>query len=107
MGTALSNVWRALAPGGVLLLTVPAIGRHDARKSFHHDRWRVTKTGLEWLLGGVTDAPVDVTTYGNVLSCVAFLYGMAAEELRGDELQVFDREFPLIVAARIVKEPAR
>jgi hypothetical protein len=50
---------------------------------------------------------VDVTTYGNVLSCVAFLYGMAAEELRGEELQVFDREFPLIVAARVAKERTR
>jgi len=106
MRTAVSNVWRALAPGGALLLTVPAIGRHDARKSFHHDRWRVTKTGVEWLVAEVADAPADVTTYGNILSCVAFLYGMAAEELRAEELQVFDREFPLIVAARVVKEHA-
>ena len=106
MRTAVGNVWRALAPGGVLLLTVPAIGRHDARKSFHHDRWRVTKTGVEWLVAEVADAPADVTTYGNILSCVAFLYGMAAEELRAEELQVFDREFPLIVAARVVKEHA-
>ena len=106
MRTGVANIWRALAAGGVLLLTVPAIGRHEARKSFHHDRWRVTKTGLEWLLAGVTSAPADVTTYGNVLSCVAFLYGIAAEELRAEELQVFDREFPLIVAARVVKEHA-
>jgi len=107
MRTAVANIWRALAAGGVLLLTVPAIGRHQARQDFHHDRWRVTKTGLEWLLAGVTDAPANVTTYGNVLSCVAFLYGMAAEELRGEELQAFDREFPLIVAARVAKERAR
>ena len=107
MRTAVANIWRALAAGGVLLLTVPAIGRHDARKGFHHDRWRVTKTGLEWLLASVTDPPAEVTTYGNVLSCVAFLYGMAAEELRPEELQVFDREFPLIVAARVAKERAR
>jgi SAM-dependent methyltransferase len=107
MRTAVANVWRALAPGGVLLLTVPAIGRHEARKGFHHDRWRVTKTGLEWLLEGIANGPVDVTTYGNVLACVAFLYGMAAEELRRDEVQVFDREFPLIVAARVCKERAR
>jgi SAM-dependent methyltransferase len=107
MRTAVANIWRALAAGGVLLLTVPAIGRHEARQGFHHDRWRVTKTGLEWLLASVTDATMDVTTYGNVLSCVAFLYGMAAEELRPDELQAFDREFPLIVAARVAKERAR
>lgn len=107
MRAALANIWRSLAPEGVLLLTVPALGRHDARKGFHHDRWRVTKTGLEWLLSGLCGARAEITTYGNVLSCTAFLYGMAAEELRGEELHAADREFPLIVAARISKEAAR
>ena len=88
----------------MLLLTVPALGRHEARKGFHHDRWRVTSTGLEWLLTGLPDARPEITTYGNVLSCAAFLYGLAAEELRPEELQAFDREFPLVVAARVVKE---
>jgi hypothetical protein len=105
MRIALANVWRAIAPGGVLLLTVPALGRHDTRKGFHHDRWRLTKTGLEWLLGGLPDGRADTTTYGNVLSCTAFLYGLAAEELRPEELHVTDPAFPLIVAARVHKEP--
>jgi SAM-dependent methyltransferase len=104
MGAALANIWRALSPGGVLLLTVPAVGRHEARKGFHHDRWRVTNTGLEWLLTGLSDARPEVTSYGNVLSCAAFLYGLAAEELNSAELQAFDREFPLVVAARVRKD---
>jgi SAM-dependent methyltransferase len=104
MPTAIANVWRALAPGGVLLLTVPTVGRHEARRNFHHDRWRVTRTGLEWLLGGLANARAEITTYGNVLSCSAFLYGLAAEELSPEEIHVFDREFPLVVAARVVKE---
>ncbi len=104
MRIALANIWRALSPGGVLLLTVPTLGRHEARKGFHHDRWRVTKTGLEWLLTGLSDGRADITTYGNVLSCTAFLYGLAAEELRPEELQVADREFPLVVAARVLKD---
>lgn len=104
MRVALANIWRALAPGGVLLLTVPALGRHDARKGFHHDRWRVTKTGLEWLLTTLEDARWETMAYGNLLSCTAFLYGLAADELRPDELQVSDPEFPLIIGARAVKE---
>jgi SAM-dependent methyltransferase len=107
MRVALANVWRAIAPGGVLLLTVPALGRHDTRKGFHHDRWRVTKTGLEWLLGGLPDGRAATTTYGNVLSCTAFLYGLAAEELHPEELHVTDPAFPLIVAARVDKERIR
>ena len=104
MRTALANIWRALSPGGVLLLTVPAVGRHEARKGFHHDRWRITNSGLEWLLTGLSDARQEVTSYGNVLSCAAFLYGVAAEELRPEELQALDREFPLVVAARVRKD---
>ena len=104
MGVALANVCRALAPGGVLLLTVPALGRHDARKGFHHDRWRVTRSGLEWLLTAADEGRWETTVYGNLLSCTAFLYGMAAEELRPDELRFADQEFPLIVGARVRKD---
>jgi SAM-dependent methyltransferase len=104
MRVALANIWRALAPGGVLLLTVPALGRHDARKGFHHDRWRVTRTGLEWLLTTLDGGRWETTAYGNLLSCTAFLYGLAAEELRPEELHLADPEFPLIVAARVVKD---
>ena len=107
MGAAVANIWRALSPGGILLLTVPALGRHEARKGFHHDRWRVTKTGLECLFTGLSDGRADITTYGNVLSCAAFLYGLAAEELCPEELEVFDREFPLVVAARVHKQDTR
>ena len=107
MAIAIANIWRALAPGGVLLLTVPTLGRHEARQGFHHDRWRVTKTGLEWLLRGLPGASVDITTYGNVLSCAAFLYGLASEELDPKELDAHDREFPLIVGARVLKEAAQ
>ena len=46
----------------------------------------------------------ETSVYGNLLSCTAFLYGLAAEELRPDELHVADPEFPLIVAARVVKD---
>ena len=104
MRTAVANVWRSLVPGGVLLLTVPALGRHDTRPGSHHDRWRVTGTGLEWLLSALPASRATTSTYGNLLTCTAFLYGLAAEELTPEELQVTDAQFPLIVSARVVKE---
>ena len=67
----------------------------------------MTKTGLESLLRGLSGASADITTYGNVLSCAAFLYGLASEELHPEELEAHDREFPLIVAALVVKEAAQ
>ncbi len=105
MRIALGNIWRAIAPGGVLLLTVPALSRHDARQGFDHDRWRLTRTGLEWLVAAVAAGRPQIVTYGNLLTCTAFLYGLAAEELRPEELHVSDPEFPLIVAARVQKDP--
>jgi SAM-dependent methyltransferase len=101
MRIALMNVWRALRPEGVLLLTVPALGRHDSRPGFDHDRWRLTQSGLGGLLEELPGARSSITTYGNVLSCSAFLYGLAAAELRSEELRVVDAEFPLIVAAHV------
>ena len=104
MRVAVANIWRAVAPGGVLLLTVPAVGPQHTRRDFHHDRWRVTRSGLEWLLAQLEDARVQTTTLGNVLSCTAFMFGLAAEELHREELHVDDPAFPLIVAARAHKE---
>jgi hypothetical protein len=40
---------------------------------------------------------------GNVLLCVAFLEGIAAEELRRRELDADDERFPLLVTIRAVK----
>jgi SAM-dependent methyltransferase len=104
MRTAMANVWRALAPGGVLLLTVPVLGRHDTHQGFHHDRWRVTRTGLEWLIVQLPGARPATSSYGNLVSCAAFLYGLAAEELSPEELSFCDPQFPLIVAARVCKD---
>jgi len=46
---------------------------------------------------------VDVRGLGNVLACVAFLVGMAAEELSARELQEHDPSFPLLVTVRPTK----
>jgi hypothetical protein len=100
----MANVWQALRPGGVLLVTVPALGRHDTAPGFHHDRWRVTQTGLDWMLGGLPSARWETTTFGNALTCAAFLYGLAAEELQRAELEYADPQYPLIVGARAVRE---
>ena len=42
-------------------------------------------------------------TYGNVLTCSAFLYGIAREELTGRELDTRDEAFPLVVAVRATR----
>jgi hypothetical protein len=46
---------------------------------------------------------VEIWSPGNVLVTIAFLAGVAADELRPRELADHDPRFPLIVAVRAVK----
>ena len=43
---------------------------------------------------------VEVRAFGNVLSSVAFLEGMAADELSPAELDAGDPQFPMLVTVR-------
>jgi len=88
MKSAIANVHRSLTPGGVALVTLPGISqisRYDMER--WGDYWRFTSLSAEKLFGEVFgEANVDVTLYGNVLSATAFLYGIAAEEFKKEEL---------------------
>ncbi len=46
---------------------------------------------------------VEVAAYGNVLSAAGFLYGLAASDLRPEELEAHDRLYEVIVGIRAVK----
>jgi hypothetical protein len=93
---------RLLRSQGVLLLTAPCVSRLDAASAETGEYWRFTSDGLANVLGTSFDE-VEVRAYGNVLTCMAFLLGMAKEELSDRELEVSDPVFPTIVAARAVK----
>ncbi len=99
---ALVHAHRVLRPGGVLLVTVPVTSRIcDPPLT---DYWRFTPEVVLRLLAEVFDpAEVTVRGDGNVLSQVAFLQGLAAEDMTEAELFVADRRFPLVVCARAVK----
>jgi SAM-dependent methyltransferase len=101
---ALANVWRALAPGGVLLVAVPTISKLDT--DYERDLWRFTAAGLEELLTRTCrGGELEVGGYGNVLAAVAFLMGLAAEDLRPAELEVRDPELALVACGRARKSP--
>ena len=68
------------------------------------DRWRFTALGLQTLLArACPGAELEVAAHGNVLVGVAFLMGMAAEDLSQSELEHEDDRFPLVVCARVRK----
>jgi SAM-dependent methyltransferase len=101
---AVHHVHRMLQPGGVLLATVPAVSRVAFRPEVAPDYWRFTAAACSKLFGDVFGPDrVTVRAHGNVLTCIAFLAGMAVEELRRTELETDDPLFPLVVTIRAVK----
>lgn len=102
---AVASIHRMLKPGGVLLGTFPALSqicRYDMDR--WGDYWRFTSASIQNLLGEAFGSQnVEVTAHGNVLAAVCFLHGLAAEDLTPEELDVFDRDYPLLITGRAVK----
>lgn len=101
---AAAHVRRILRPGGVLLATVPSVSRIAPRYGLQTDHWRFTAASCTALFGE-TFGPGQCTvcSFGNVLTSVGFLTGMAAQELSSRERATHDPYFPLIIAVRAVK----
>jgi SAM-dependent methyltransferase len=106
LGAAVESVHRVLRPGGVALVTVPAISR-ISRRELDREYWRFTVASCRRLFGDVFgDENVEARSHGSVLTGVAFLTGLAAEELSEKELAVDDDFFPVLITVRVVKAPA-
>lgn len=105
VGAAIANSYRALKPGGVLLATFPGISqisRYDMER--WGDYWRFTDASARRLFGDVF-GPHNVTieTYGNVLVACAFLHGLAAHELKQEELDCHDPDYQVLITVHAVK----
>jgi SAM-dependent methyltransferase len=99
---ALTHAHRVLRPGGVLLLTVPVTSKVTDPPLT--DYWRFTPAAVRRVLeGAFGEGAVAVEGFGNVLTQVAFLKGLAVEDLTPGDFAVSDERFPLIVCARAVR----
>ncbi len=100
---ALANCHAALRKGGVLLMTVPGICQISSfDDGLTGDYWRFTVASTQRLVDEHFQ-DTAVRSYGNVLAAVAYLHGLAKEELTREELDHHDREYQVIVAARGVQ----
>jgi hypothetical protein len=98
---ALTNLEASLVPGGVLLITVPALSRLDLAD---RDYWRWTSLGLETLCRqALPDAEVAVCAYGNAGTGAAFFVGLSAENVGKRVLGHDDPKFPVTACARVDK----
>jgi peptidoglycan/xylan/chitin deacetylase (PgdA/CDA1 family)/glycosyltransferase involved in cell wall biosynthesis len=104
VAAVLNECARMLRPGGVLLATMPSVIRVDAERGAIGDFWRATEASARKLFAGVFPIDAfDVTAYGNVMACTAFLHGVSVEEMAPADLDHVDLTFPLVVAIRAVK----
>jgi SAM-dependent methyltransferase len=99
---AIATLQRMLKPGGVALVTIPGITqtcRPD--RDLWGDYWRFTTLSARRLFeSAFAPEGVSVEAYGNVLAASAFLYGLAAEELRREELEPRDPDYEMLIAVR-------
>ncbi len=105
---AVATLHRILAPGGVLLATVPGISQVDRGEWGDTWYWSFTRQAARRTFEARFDpADVSVEQHGNVLAAVAFLEGLASHELTERELTVVDPAYPVCVAIRAAKGAGR
>lgn len=99
------TLYRILKPAGVLLLTVSGISKMS---SDERDRWESqwsfsASSAMKLLQEFFPPESVTIAVHGNVLAAIAFLHGIAAEELRDHELDYVDPEYQVLIGARAQK----
>lgn len=105
VAAAVRTLHRILKPGGTLLMTVPGtISQIESGQWNTIWHWGFTRLSIEKLLGeAFRPEQVGIAEYGNVLASIAFLEGLASEELRAAELDYRDPLYPLLIGVRATR----
>jgi GT2 family glycosyltransferase/SAM-dependent methyltransferase len=100
---AILQMHRALAPGGVALVTVPGISAND-RGATGAWCWSFTAHSASCLFSQIFGGEnVHVQSHGNVYAAAAFLYGLAVEDVDAARLYGCDPSYPVTVTVRARK----
>lgn len=100
---ALQNLCDALKVDGWLLITVPFLVKYSPEPL---DCWRFTEYGLRRILEELAlqkRIEFHVESYGNLITCVASLQGLAVEDLKEPEFAYKDDSYPLVICAKVKK----
>ena len=104
--SAVSHLYRMLKPDGVLLVTTHGTGMLDAGQCYC-DYWRFTAASARKLFAEFFPLKnVQVESHGNIFALLAFLEGLALEEVRTKDLDYHDPRYELLITVRAIKPHA-
>ncbi len=102
---AIRNIYKLLKPKGTALITVPGI-----KSLFIYDeqnwgeRWSFTKESMRQLcLEVCEEKDFIVESYGNVKIAAAYLYGVCCEDLKKEDFEYNDAQFPFLITVKLQK----
>ena len=99
--SVVKNCHKALKPGGILLLTNPAlspVSTYDMER--WGDFWRFTPLSMKRLLEECFPKDqIEIKSYGNYYTVQAFMAGKAAEELNKSKMYPSAEIYPIVIAA--------
>ncbi len=105
---AIRTLFRSVKPGGVVLATLPGISHTNDVGWQSPWCWNFTPLSAQRLFEeAFLPGDVQVQTRGNVLAAISFLHGLAAEELKQEELDYFEPGFAVNIAVRADKSGIR
>lgn len=103
--SALFKCYDILKPQGVLLATlsgISQISRYDMNR--WGDFWRFTSLSAQKVFEEVFyPDKIELEVYGNVLSAIGFLEGLASRELKETELGYKDPDYEVIITIKAIK----
>lgn len=101
----IANLYKMLRKGGTALITtggIAQISRYDMDRWGHF--WSFTTASLKRLIEeSAFGDHYKITVYGNIKAACALLYGVAAEELKTEELEYADDDYPVSICAVVTK----
>lgn len=104
---AIATLHRILKPGGVVLCTSHGMTRVARREGVDDwgEYWHFTSQSKRRLFRAhFTTDNVQVSTVGNVFTCICNLHGLGAAEVDPAELDLHDPNYEMLVMVRAVKE---
>lgn len=99
------SIYALLKPGGTALVTASCLGQVSLY-DYHNwgEYWRLTDQSMRKLFTETfDDNSVCVQSWGNMKTAIAYLYGLCAEDLKKEDFEFQDEQYPVIITAVVRK----